>query len=566
MTRKADKSNVFVILDKVYYENEIGNLLSDNTKFVRINRDPTNDLKRELNKHISTINNTSKSIRIRKCEGKYQPGYIYGNPKIHKRLENPPLRPIISQIGTVTYEVSKQLNSIITKYLPRRYTVKSSYEFATLLKGKTPRGILTSLDVESLFTNVPVKETIKIILENVYHHPELPPPDLPPTVLETLLLICTTKTPFKNINGDLYVQCEGVSMGSALGPTFADYYMCHLENKVFDDQPHLKPDIYVRYVDDCFLVVDNIDMLERIKREFERESVLQFTFEKEKKNQLSFLDSLITRQNDKYKTSVYVKSTNHGDCLNYRSICPDRYKTGVIKTLLHRGYAVCSDWQSFHQEIVRIKKLLTNNNYPMKVIDDTIRTFLNNKNTLEEATTRKNKIKIYYEGQMSNNYKIEEKQLKNIVANFVKPIKENDAVELCIYYKNKKIKDLFIHNKGKDAIEDSSRHHVVYKYKCNKEGCNSSINEKMYIGYTTCALEERFRMHTQTGSIKEHLATAHNIRRIPKADLLESTTILRTCHNRRKLIMTEAILIKELKPCLNSQDEGCNRLLKIFKH
>lgn len=411
-----------------------------------------------------------------------------------------------------------------------------------------------------------MKETIKIISQNVYHHAELPPPDIPQTVLEQLLLICTTKTPFKNINGDLYVQCEGVSMGSALGPTFADFYMCNLENKVFDEHPDLKPEIYVRYVDDCFLVVDNIEKLERIKREFETESVLQFTYEKEKNKQLSFLDSLIMRQDNVFKTSVFVKSTNHGDCLNYNSICPDRYKVGVVKTLLHRAYGVCSDWLSFHQEMLRIKQLLTNNNYPMKLIDETIRKFLNNKNVQDVSNnTNSKKIKFYYEGQMSNNYKVEEKQLKNIVAKHVKPVKEEEIVELCIYYKNKKLKNLFIHNKDKSP-SDSSRHHVVYKYTCNKGGCNSSINQKVYIGYTTCALEERFRMHAQTGSIKEHLRTVHNINRIPKSDLLESTIVLRTCLNRRKLIMSEAILIKENKPNLNSQNEGCNRLLKIFKH
>ena len=93
-------------------------------------------------------------------------------------------------------------------------------------------------------------------------------------------------------------------------------------------------------------------------------------------------------------------------------------------------------------------------------------------------------------------------------------------------------------------------------------GCNSPL----YIGYTTCTLYDRFGMHTQNGSIKKHLAEAHNIQRIPRRELLESTEVLATCNIKRKLVMTEAIFIKDMKPALNSQDEGCNRLLKIFKH
>ena len=149
------------------------------------------------------VNSNSKTIKSSKRVGKYEPGYIYGNPKVHKRLTNPPLRPIISQIGTVTYDIAKELNVIISKYIPHKYTAKSTYEFLSILKNKRTDGILASLDVESLFTNVPVGQIIDIIINNVYHHATLPPPDIPASILKELLTICTTKTPFKNSEGDL---------------------------------------------------------------------------------------------------------------------------------------------------------------------------------------------------------------------------------------------------------------------------------------------------------------------------------------------------------------------------
>jgi hypothetical protein len=71
-----------------------------------------------------------------------------------------------------------------------------------------------------------------------------------------------------------------------------------------------------------------------------------------------------------------VKSTSNNDCLNYESICPLRYKEGVIKTLLHRAYNICSDWQSFHSEVRRIKQLLVNNNFPLTLVDRIINNFL----------------------------------------------------------------------------------------------------------------------------------------------------------------------------------------------
>ena len=46
ITRKADKSNVFVILDKIYYNNEINQILGDETKFKKIRKDPTEAIKK----------------------------------------------------------------------------------------------------------------------------------------------------------------------------------------------------------------------------------------------------------------------------------------------------------------------------------------------------------------------------------------------------------------------------------------------------------------------------------------------------------------------------------------
>jgi len=561
--RKADKSNIFVILDRKYYDDEIQKFLSDTTKFSKIDKDPTDTLKREINICISNINRAGGHKFYRR-EGKYEPGYIYGNPKIHKRLVDPPLRPIISQVGTVTYNISKELNSIISPYIPKRFSITSTLEFLKLLPTNATDGcIMASLDVESLFTNVPVSRTIDIIIDNVYGNPNKQPPNIPAEEMRKLLTICTTKTPFSDASGNLYVQSEGCSMGSALGPTFSEFYMCHLENYVFDNAPDLKPLVYARYVDDCFLLVNDVKQIDHIRHLFEINSVLKFTHELEKSKQLPFLDSLISIKNNKLQSSVYVKPTNFGDCINYNSICPDRYKTGVIKTLLHRGYHISSSWELFTTEIDRIKQLLTNNNFPMNIIDKTVQEFVNKLHSTELPIAAE-KIKLYYESQMCSNYKIEEKQLRHIISNNIKPSVDDAVISLEIFYKNKKLRNLLIRNKPPKTNNDiSERHGVVYRYTCNKEGCNAS---QTYIGYTACTISERFKMHAVTGSIKSHVVQAHNINKIPKTDLIQCVDILRQCSSRRELIMTEAILIKDMKPSLNSQQEGCERLLKVFKH
>ena len=64
---------------------------------------------------------------------------------------------------------------MITTYLPSKYIIKSTDDFLQIVRTIQPTGTLTSLDVESLFTNVPVRDTINIIANNVYHHPGIPP-------------------------------------------------------------------------------------------------------------------------------------------------------------------------------------------------------------------------------------------------------------------------------------------------------------------------------------------------------------------------------------------------------
>lgn len=54
---KADKSNVFVILDQNYYVNKIDEIISDATKFQKINKDLTEKIKKQLNGIILFTNN-----------------------------------------------------------------------------------------------------------------------------------------------------------------------------------------------------------------------------------------------------------------------------------------------------------------------------------------------------------------------------------------------------------------------------------------------------------------------------------------------------------------------------
>ena len=75
--------------------------------------------------------------------------------------------------------------------------IGSTFEFIQISEPINKPKLLASLDAENLFTNIPVQKTIEIILDKVNNHPRMQPPNIPKEILEKLLRICISKTPFR---------------------------------------------------------------------------------------------------------------------------------------------------------------------------------------------------------------------------------------------------------------------------------------------------------------------------------------------------------------------------------
>jgi hypothetical protein len=281
-------------------------------------------------------------------------------------------------------------------------------------------------------------------------------------------------------------------------------------------------------------------------------SVLRFTYELGINNHLPFLDVNINVSQGTFKTSVYVKETNQGDCLNFKSQCPEKYKTGVIKTLLHRGYNISSDRETLHIEINRIKQLLTNNGFPMHVIDEEVRRFLDmksNQTTIQTKTTHQ----LFYENQMNPNYKIDERILKSILKDKLICKNTSERVQLNVYYKNRKSHNLFMKNNiSSYNSSDLNRSHVVYKINCKLEDCE--LRNSYYIGHTQSTIAKRMSFHVQDGAVKQHYIQYHEMRPT-RNDILEKTTVLFSNRSSLRLKIYEALCILQQSPSHNRQHE-----------
>ena len=553
--RRADKASTYVILNRIDYIEKLNTILADTTKFRRIKKDPTNKIKSEANGLISIHNSVIGCTKIPKIIGDFKPGYIYGTVKIHKAQN--PLRPIISQTPTPLYKLAKYLNNIINPYIPSKFSLKSTNDFLDLLHNQDSTGVLASLDVVSLFTNVPIDQTIDIIIQRAYNHKTIRPPHISQPTLRKLLQLCTKESPFMCPSGDLYLQIEGVAMGSPLGPTFANYYMGHLEETILDIDIQ-KPKLYGRYVDDIFLLVNNQSEIEHLKQLYEHKSILKFTYELNINNKIPFLDVSVDNSHSRFKTTVYHKPTDQGTCLNYDSFCTDKYKISVINSYLNRAYTTSTTWNDFNSEINQIKQTLINNNYPNTIVDKHINKFINTKFQQNSPDNKFNNINIYYKSQMHSNYKLDERIMKNILYENIRPTSPQNKVKLITYYNNRKTSNLVMRNSTHPLLTNDQKTNLVYSFSCP----HNHNQPQIYIGQTTTTLNRRLGSHTYNGSIKQHYINDHDT--VPtKSEIINNTKILTHASDKHRLSIKEALLILHSNPIINRQFENFTHTLKL---
>ena len=99
---------------------------------------------------------------------------MYGLCKIYKDIIDncPPFRAILSAINTPTYELAKSLVPILKSLTSIEYTVKDSFAFAEEIVEEYSEFFMGSLDVDSLFTNIPLEQTIDIFTNRLFENME----------------------------------------------------------------------------------------------------------------------------------------------------------------------------------------------------------------------------------------------------------------------------------------------------------------------------------------------------------------------------------------------------------
>ena len=365
---------------------------------------------------------------------------------------------------------------------------------------------MCSLDVCSLFTNVPLDETIQICLDKLYSLSD-PPTFIPRAVLHKLLEFASKRSHFL-FDGQYYDQIDGVAMLSPLEPVLANIFMCHFEERwVMNGK--VRPSLWYRYVDDTFTMFDSKDTAcEFLKYLNSRHHSIKFTIEFEQDNVIPFLDILVKRcPNNTFVTSIYRKKTFTGLYTKWNSFTPRKYKINLIRTLTYLCYRICSSASLLQSSLDDLRKLLLQNGYPHGIITYNVNDVLNknrNKPKSPVSTVPKKDIIILlpYLGLASNQIS---KDSLNTLNNFY------SFVNLRIIFQNtRRIKSFFTY---KVRLNRSQQSKVIYKACC--WDCDD-----FYIGKTKRRLHDRKTEHFKalaktdnTSAVADHVkTTGHNIK------------------------------------------------------
>ena len=193
-----------------------------------------------------------------------------------------------------------------------------------------------------------------------------------------------------------YVQTNGMAMGSPLGPVLSGIFMVKLENNLIHTLlEHL--DCWKMYVDDtiCLIKNDSIDYVTSVLNSFH--PPIQFTYQTENNNSISFLDIELLRVGENNETRVFRKPTNIDLYIHWQSFAPLQWKHSTLKTTIYRSYIVCSNEKHHYSELMYLRKNFhQNNSYPHWFIN---RVF----NKVQDDFTRQKTVKPLPDTAVLNN-------------------------------------------------------------------------------------------------------------------------------------------------------------------
>ena len=353
IVKPADKNLGLTLMAKDWYLAECQRQLGDTSTYRRVHNISVTGVQKKMLAFIEALRGEIPSHEYKWLKHETsrldQLPQFYIMPKLHK---NPVKgRPIVASHSWCTWPISKWIANRINSHTARQNTVLSDTNaLIQLLEGvefdEDADVLLSTADVESLYTSIPIKDALTAVGERLTHLGESRA--FVRTTLAAVELVL--KNNFFECNGITYQQIKGLAMGTPLAPPVANLFMANLEAKHED----IMPLIYKRFLDDIF-VVQIVDehhtgqgfwiaihaMHPNIKLTRETSA-----------HMVDFLDLQIYREGKRLLHRVHQKALNKYLYISPRSCHPAHVIKGFVRTELIR-YARNSSTELDYNKICR---------------------------------------------------------------------------------------------------------------------------------------------------------------------------------------------------------------------
>ena len=301
---------------------------------------------------------------------------FYTLTKIHK--PTPVGRPIISGCDGPTERISSFVDYILQPIAKSQKSyLKDTKDFINFVeKTKVPQNaIMVSLDVTSLYTNIPQEEGIETVCKayETFYQRETP---IPTNALRKMLRLILKENSFQFCGSD-YLQTHGTAMGTKMAVAFANIFMSAVETEIMN-KSKTKPLEWKRYIDDIFSLWDStkeeIDLF--ISETNRQHTTIKFTADISERD-TNFLDTTVFKGERFYEESIldirtHFKPTETFQYTHFSSCHAPGVAKGFIKGEALRLLRTNSSKALFEENINNFKSRLSDRGYPKNVVEKTL--------------------------------------------------------------------------------------------------------------------------------------------------------------------------------------------------
>ena len=191
-----------------------------------------------------------------------------------------------------------------------------------------PKDLHVTIDVSSLYTNIPHTEGVAAINRMME---ETGTDTLLKMFISNLTHQVLTKNYF-NFSGKLYEQIQGTAMGTRMAPNYAITFMHYFETNFLSNYPK-QPKIWLRFIDDIYMIwkEGKLELDKFLESLNSYHQTIKFTYTIDE-NEIPFLDTVVYRSpTNRIHTRIFQKPTDQNYYLHYHSAHP---KTKKILSLM----------------------------------------------------------------------------------------------------------------------------------------------------------------------------------------------------------------------------------------